>query len=97
MWSITVAQEAKMEGANDPKRVVARFVDEVINEGRSESMDELVAEAELREGIAWFKAAFPDHRLRIEKLLAAEDDQRRGAIHRVRHAPRLSRRRPEEQ
>lgn len=63
-----------MPGAIDSKRVVERFVAEVINEGRTESMDELVSEVELRDGIAWLKRAFPDHALRINKLLAAEDD-----------------------
>ena len=58
----------------ESKRIVARFVAEVINEGRPESMDELVAEKGLRGGIAWFRGAFPDHALRIEKLLAAEDN-----------------------
>jgi predicted ester cyclase len=58
----------------DSRRVVERFVVEVINEGRPEAMEELVSEAELRGGIAWVKRAFPDHALKIESLLAAEDD-----------------------
>jgi predicted ester cyclase len=62
-----------MPVAIDPKRVVERFVAEVINEGRPEAMDELVSDAELRGGIAWLKRAFPDHALGIEKLLIAED------------------------
>jgi len=63
-----------MPGAIDSKRVVERFVAEVINGDRPEAMDELVSEGELRGGIAWLKRAFPDHALSIEKLLAAEDD-----------------------
>jgi steroid delta-isomerase-like uncharacterized protein len=63
-----------MPEVKDPKRVVARFVAELINEGSSGAMAELVSEDELRDGIAWFKNVFPDHALRIEKLLAAEDD-----------------------
>ena len=58
----------------DSKRVVERFVVEVVNDGRPEAMEELVSEGELRGGIAWIKRAFPDHALKIESLFAAEDD-----------------------
>ena len=63
-----------MPGAIESKRVVERFVAEVINDDRPEAMDELVSEGELRGGIAWMKRAFPDHALSIEKLFAAEND-----------------------
>jgi ketosteroid isomerase-like protein len=63
-----------MPGTIDSKRVVERFVVEVVNEGRPEAMEELVSHGELPGGVAWFKRAFPDHALKIESLLAAEDD-----------------------
>ena len=63
-----------MPGTIDSKRVVERFVVEVVNEGRPEAMEELVSDGELPGGVAWFKRAFPDHALKIESLLAAEDD-----------------------
>jgi predicted ester cyclase len=63
-----------MNSPDDARRIVERFLAEAITAGDSAAMDELVAEEELKQGIAWMKQAFPDHAVTTEKLLAAEDD-----------------------
>ena len=63
-----------MNSAEDARRIVERFLAEAVTAGDGAAMDELVAEEELREGVAWIKEAFPDHAVIPEKLLAAADD-----------------------
>ena len=63
-----------MKSAEDARRIVERFLAEAVSAGDSAAMEELVAEEELKQGVAWIKGAFPDHAVTPEKLLAAEDD-----------------------
>lgn len=63
-----------MNSAQDARRIVERFLAEAVTAGDSAAMDELVAEVELKEGVAWIKEAFPDHAVTPEKLLAADGD-----------------------
>ena len=63
-----------MNSPEDARRIVERFLAEAVTAGDGAAMDELVAEVELKEGVAWFKEAFPDHAVIPEKLLAADDD-----------------------
>jgi ketosteroid isomerase-like protein len=58
------------------KAVVRRLVDEVLNGGRLDVIDELYAPSlapEAREWIAPFQTSFPDMRMEIVDLIAAED------------------------
>ena len=58
------------------KDVVRRLVDEVLNGGRLDVIDELYAPSlapEAREWIAPFQTSFPDMRMEIVDLIAAED------------------------
>ena len=58
------------------KAVVRRQVDEVLNGGRLDVIDELYAPSlapEAREWIAPFQTSFPDMRMEIVDLIAAED------------------------
>jgi predicted ester cyclase len=63
-----------MNSTEDARHIVERFLAEAVTAGDSAAMDELVAEEGLKQGVAWFKEAFPDHAVVPEKLLAAEDD-----------------------
>ena len=63
-----------MNSTEDARHIVERFLAEAVTAGDSAAMDELVAEEGLKQGVAWFKEAFPDHAAMPEKLLAAEDD-----------------------
>jgi predicted ester cyclase len=63
---------AKVE-AVDPKSVVRRMIDEVMNAGRLEVIDELYAPqmvAGARRWIAPFRRSFPDVRMEIVDLIA---------------------------
>jgi len=58
------------------KAVVRRLVDDVLNGGRLDVIDELYAPSlapEAREWIAPFQTSFPDMRMEIVDLIAAED------------------------
>ena len=58
------------------KAVVRRLVDEVLNGGRLDVIDELYAPSlapEAREWIAPFQSSFPDMHMEIVDLIAAED------------------------
>jgi ketosteroid isomerase-like protein len=58
------------------KDVVRRLVDEILNGGRLDVIDELYAPSlapEAREWIAPFQTSFPDMRMEIVDLIAAED------------------------
>ena len=59
--------------ATDPKAVVRRLIDEVLNGGRLDAIDELYT-AELASGarrwIAPFRESFPDVRMEIVELIA---------------------------
>jgi hypothetical protein len=58
------------------KAVVRRLVEEVLNGGRLEVIDELYAPAIVPEARAWiapFRASFPDVRMGIVDLIAAGD------------------------
>ena len=63
-----------MNSPEDARRIVERFLAEAVTAGDSAAMEELVAEEELKQGVAWIKEAFPDHAVIPEKLLAADDD-----------------------
>src|SRR3990170_7867336 len=63
-----------MSSPDDARRIVKRFLAEAVTAGDSAAMDELVAEEQLKQGVAWIKEAFPDHAVIPEILLAAEDD-----------------------
>lgn len=57
----------------DPKAVVRRLIEEVINAGRLELIDELFAPemaADARAWIAPFRESFPDVRMEIVELIA---------------------------
>jgi predicted ester cyclase len=60
----------------EPKAIVTRLVNEVMNEGRLDVIDELYA-AELAEGarrwIAPFRASFPDVHMDVVELIAEAD------------------------
>jgi predicted ester cyclase len=59
------------------KALVRRLVDEVMNEGRLEVLDELYAPqlaTAAREWIAPFRASFPDVRMEIVALIAEGDE-----------------------
>ena len=62
-----------MSSPESARRTVERFLTEAINRGDVSAMDELVAEEDLKGGVAWVKDAFPDHTVIPEKLLAADD------------------------
>ena len=49
--------------------VVERFLDEVVNGGRPESAPELVHSEPLLQRIATLRAAFPDLRVRVERVV----------------------------
>ena len=58
------------------KAVVRRLVEEVLNGGRLEVIDELYAPALVAEAKAWiasFRASFPDMHMEIVDLIAEED------------------------
>ena len=58
------------------KAVVRRLVDEVMNAGRLEVVDELYSPdlaAAARDGIAPFRASFPDVRMEVVELIAEGD------------------------
>jgi predicted ester cyclase len=60
----------------DPKDVVARLIDEVMNHGRLEVLDELYEPrpaAAARRWIAPFLASFPDVQMEIVELVAEGD------------------------
>jgi hypothetical protein len=63
-----------VDSPEDARRIVERFLAEAVTAGDSAAMEELVAEEELKQGVAWIKEAFPDHAVIPEKLLAADDD-----------------------
>lgn len=62
-----------MSSPESARRTVERFPTEAINRGDVAAMDELVAEEDLKGGVASVKDAFPDHTVIPEKLLAADD------------------------
>ena len=59
--------------ADDPKSTVRRLVEEVMNEGRLDLIDELYAPALARPARRWiapFRESFPDARMEIVELVA---------------------------
>ncbi len=57
----------------DRKRVVRRFVDEAVNGGRDEVIDELFTEdmaARTREWFGAFRSSFPDMHIELLELVA---------------------------
>ena len=71
------------ESAHDGKAVVRRFIDEVMNAGRLDVLDEVYAPAlaaAAREWITPFRAAFPDVHMEVVQLVA-EDDTVVGRFH----------------
>lgn len=64
------------ETANAHKRVVRRLVDDVLNGGRLDVIDELYAPEladEAKHWIAPFQVSFPDMRMEVIDLIAEED------------------------
>jgi predicted ester cyclase len=71
--SLEVAVHADDSAAGDPKAVVRRLIDEVMNGGRLEVIDELYAPqmvAAARRWIAPFRESFPDVQMEIVELIA---------------------------
>jgi predicted ester cyclase len=56
-----------------PKRVVERYVAEVLSGARLESADELIANEELRHRTRSFRSAFPDLKVEALVLLAEKE------------------------
>ena len=60
----------------DPKAVVRRLIDEVINDGHLEAIDELYTPSlgpAARRWITPFRASFPDVHMEIVELIAEDD------------------------
>lgn len=60
----------------EPKAVVMRLIDEVMNQGRLEALDELYAPGLARAARRWiapFRESFPDVRMEIVELVAEGD------------------------
>ena len=69
--------------SHEAKRVVRRLIDEVINEGRLELIDELYTPAMARGARRWitpFRESFPDVRMEILELIA-EGEKVAGRFH----------------
>ena len=60
----------------DPKQIVRRLVDEAVNGGRDEVVDELFAPdltAPVREWFGAFRSSFPDMQMDVIDLVAEDD------------------------
>jgi predicted ester cyclase len=74
--SLEAAQHAVGAAARDPKSVVRRLIDDVMNGGRLDVIDELYA-AQMAPGarrwIAPFRESFPDLQMEIVDLIAEDE------------------------
>jgi len=71
--SLEVDQRAERVTTTDPKAVVTRLIDEVMNEGRLDLIDELYAPAMAAGARRWieqFRKSFPDVNMEIVELIA---------------------------
>jgi predicted ester cyclase len=71
--SVQTANPADRVDATDPKSVVVRLIDEVLNEGRLELIDELYTPDMARSARRWitpFRESFPDVQMEIVELIA---------------------------
>jgi predicted ester cyclase len=68
-----MANQADRADAADPKSVVVRLIDEVLNEGRLELIDELYTPEMARGARRWitpFRESFPDVQMETVELIA---------------------------
>lgn len=59
--------------ASDPKAVVARYLDEVLNGRNLEAVDEIIGDPDVKARVLRFRSAFPDLQVETHRLIAEGD------------------------